>query len=321
MDLIYTNANREDVGVLKDYKFDLAFGADENDFELTLDTKSHCCGANCLVYIEGTEYGGIVDKVGIVTKDGTLSYFGRTWQGILASKIIEPDPGEAYLTVSGDVNRVIESILERVGLSDLFTVPRDDCGLIVDNYSFDRYTNAYSGITKMVTTVFAKLKFTFIANQVNISIVPIVDYSQLEQFDNDNVEMVIEKTYNAVNHMICLGKGELTERQVVHLYMDEDGNVSETQTFFGLREVTAIYNSPNAESLDELVSGGKKSLREYANTDNVRLNFPSEENAYDIGDIIGAKELTTGTSATEKITKKIVTIDKGMVNIQYKVGE
>ena len=33
MDLIYTNANRVDQGVLLDYELDLAFGADENNFE------------------------------------------------------------------------------------------------------------------------------------------------------------------------------------------------------------------------------------------------------------------------------------------------
>ncbi len=32
MDLIFTNKNREDIGVLQDYDLDLAFGADENNF-------------------------------------------------------------------------------------------------------------------------------------------------------------------------------------------------------------------------------------------------------------------------------------------------
>ena len=36
MDLIYTNQNREDIGVLQDFSLDLAFGSGENDFELTV---------------------------------------------------------------------------------------------------------------------------------------------------------------------------------------------------------------------------------------------------------------------------------------------
>ena len=36
MDLIYADENRIDLGVLQDYKFDLAYGESENDFELSL---------------------------------------------------------------------------------------------------------------------------------------------------------------------------------------------------------------------------------------------------------------------------------------------
>lgn len=321
MDLIYTNRNREDVGVLKDYTFDLAFGSDENDFELTLDISNHCCESGCLVYIEGTEYGGIIDTLNITTKDDKLVYKGRTWHGILASKVITPDSGKAYLTISGEANSVIEDLLERIGLTELFEASEESSGVTISRYSFDRYTDAYSGITKMLANASAKLKLEFKTDKVVISAHPIVDYSRDEQFDNDQVEMNIEKADNTVNHLICLGKGELTERQVIHLYVDGNGSISETQSFTGLQEVTGVYDYPNAESLDELKKGGIERLKESANKDKVEMDFAAEEVIYDIGDIIGAKELITGIFATEKIIKKIVTITQGLVNIQYKVGE
>ena len=321
MDLIYTNKNREDVGVLKDYTFDLAFGSDENDFELTLDISSHCCEPDCFIYVDGTEYGGIIDKMNIATRDNKLVYKGRTWHGILASKIITPDDGVAYLTVSGEANEVIGSLLERLGLTDLFEASKEQSGLTINNYAFNRYTDAYSGFSKMLTTVSGKLKFTFKTDKVVISACPIVDYSQDEQFDNDQVEMDIEKTGNTVNHLICLGKGNLTERQIVHLYVDDKGNIGETQTFTGLQEVTSVYDYPNVESLDELKKNGIEKLKGYATEDKVKMNFTAEETIYDIGDIVGAKEIITGIVAIEKITKKIVTIKQGLVNIQYKVGE
>ncbi len=390
MDLIYTKTNRDDVGVLKDYTFDLAFGSDENDFELTLDVNNHCCEASCLVYIEGTEYGGIIDKIGIVTKDDKLTYKGRTWHGILVSKIIAPNADAAYLTVSGEANEVIGSLIERIGLSDLFIASEVDSGLTISNYSFDRYVDAYTGFTKMLATVSGKLKFTFKNGKVILSALPIVDYSYYypkyigssvhideifeaigvpeayrgnstkrriiattngimdytgtyeqnislialakngtlkspnatdEQFDNDQVEMDIEKTYNTTNHLICLGKGELQNRQVVHLYVDGNGNVSEKQTFTGIQEITSVYDYSNVESLDELKKGGIEKLKEYAIKDKVQMDFAAESNVYDIGDIIGANEIVTGIFVTEKITKKIVTINQGVVNIQYKVGE
>ena len=46
MDLIYTNADLVDQGVLQDCMLDLAFGADENDFELEVPAE----GVTCLLY-------------------------------------------------------------------------------------------------------------------------------------------------------------------------------------------------------------------------------------------------------------------------------
>lgn len=35
MDLIYATDEKIDIGIMQDFTFDLAFGSDENDFELT----------------------------------------------------------------------------------------------------------------------------------------------------------------------------------------------------------------------------------------------------------------------------------------------
>jgi hypothetical protein len=43
--------------------------------------------------------------------------------------------------------------------------------------------------------------------------------------------------------------------------------------------------------------------------------------SYDIGDIVGAKELVTGTSMQKPIVKKIVTIENNAIKITHKVGE
>lgn len=321
MDLIYTNKDWEDEGVLKDYAFDLAFGADENDFEVVIVDDNHCCAAGSMLYIEGTEYGGIVDGIKVVTKDNALTYMGRTWHGVLESKIIEPDSGEDYLVLNGEANAVIGTILSRVGLGGLFSASAEDSGLTITNYAMNRYVAAYTGIKKMLSEVSGKLCFDFNRGKVVLSARKAVDYSKDEEFNSDQVEMEIEKYYNRTNHLICLGKGDLADRQVVHLYVDADGNISTTQTFFGLEEIAAVYDYSNAESLEELTKGGIEKLEEYAPKDAVNMNFDSEKTVYDIGDIVGASENKTGIFATEKITKKIVTIKDGQVNIEYKVGE
>lgn len=321
MDLIYTNTRLEDVGVLKDYTFDLAFGSDENDFEVTIDSSKHCCQSKCLLYIEGTEYGGIIDGLRVVTSDESLIYFGRTWHGVLDSKIFEPDAGADYLIVSGEANTVIRNLIDRIGLSELFEASTDDSGLNLTEYKMDRYISAYSGIKKMLASVSGKLNFTFRDGKVRVSAVPAVDYSKDEQFDSDQVEMDIKKTDNPINHLICLGKGELSERQVFHLYADSKGNVSENKMYSGIDEVAKTYELSNVESPEELKTKGTEKLKEYWSSDTTKMNFDSEATVYDVGDIVGAKEINTGILVKEKITKKIVTINKYETNIEYKVGE
>ena len=320
--MIYTNKNHEDVGVLLDYSFDLEFGKDcENNFELTIDSSTHCCEDGCFVYMEGTEYGGIIDAMKVVTKNDSLTYIGRTWHGILASKVIEPDVGQDYLVLSGEANTVIGTLLDRIGLSGLFVASADDSGLTIRNYKMNRYVDAYTGIRKMLATESGKLHFTVKHGMVILSAVPLVDYSQNEQFDTDQVDLEIEKTYRHVNHLICLGSGDLAQRQVIHLYADEHGNISQIQSLKGIDEVTAVYDYANVESLEELEAEGIEKLKEYATGGCVKLSFDAESNVYDIGDIVGAKDIITGITVTTQISSKIVTINKGQISIEYKVGE
>ena len=317
MDLIYTDVNLEDVGVLFNYTFDLAFGTDENNFELEIDLERHCCEAGCFVYVENTEYGGIIDKVQVITKNDRLIYSGRTWHGILASKVIKPDAGEAYLTVSGEANAVIGILLERLGLTPLFIASAEQSGFTVSKFQFDRYTDGYSGIKKMLKTISAKLRLVYRGEKVVLSAVPAMDYTAEEQFEATQVEVQINKTYRPVNHLVCLGKGELTERQIVHLYADADGNISDKQSLFGLDEVEEVYDYSSAESLEELISGGIERMKEYASTDSVKLELNADDMVYDVGDIVGAYEATTKTSVQATVTKKIVKINRSGVSISY----
>jgi hypothetical protein len=321
MDLIYTNAKREDEGVLQNFELDLAFGKDENDFELTVDNDSECCVPNGLIYVEGTEYGGIIDKLKVKTQDENIVYCGRTWSGVFASKIIEPDEGQAYLIVSGEANAIIATLIERLGLAELFEASLEDSELELHEYQFERYTDAYSGIVKMLESVSGKMNFKFKNGKVVVSALPIVDYSEDEQFDSDSVEMDIEKTFNFVNHLICLGKGELTERTVIHLYADHNGNISETQTFKGLQERAETYDYSSAESPEALQQKGTGKLKGYVSEGKVDMDFDETTDKYDLGDIIGSKDIKTGISVKEKVTKKIVKINGTEINIEYKVGD
>ena len=321
MDLIYMNESLEDVGVLIDATMDVALGVDENDFECGIALQKHCCKEGFYLYYDGTEYGGIIDKIKVDTKSKEVSYLGRTWHGILESKILCPDEGEAYLIVSGEANAVIGALIERLGLSSLFSASEEDSGIEIISYKVNRYIGGYDGIKKMLKSVGAKLKLKFSGGKVILSAARLVDYSQDEQFDSDQLEFKVTKNYAPINHCICLGKGELTERQVIHLNTDTEGNISDTQSIFGLEERTAVYENANVESLEELEQGGRDLIRESWKSDEIGFSFNSNDESYDIGDIVGAQERTTGIFVSAEIIKKIVKIDKGKTTINYKVGE
>ena len=320
MDLIYMNGERKDLGVLKDFSLDLAFGIDENDFECTVAENNHCCLGGYFLYIEGTEYGGIIDTIKVDTENQGITYIGRTWHGILESKILEPDTGEDYLKVSGEANAILATLISRLGLGDLFRASDADSEVNV-NYQMNRYIGGYNGIRKMLKESGAKLHISFEKGMVELSAVPLVDYSQNEQFDKDQIDFVITQNMAPVNHVICLGKGELAEREVIHVYADESGNISETQVFTGLDEVTVTYDYSNAESTDDLRQGGIDIIKEAWNSNEVSMDFDSNDTVYDIGDIVGAKERNTEIEVAADITKKIVNISGKSTTIQYKVGE
>ena len=215
MDLIYTDENREDLGILFDYSFDLAFGSSENDFELKTSTSNHILKQGYYVYIDGTEYGGVVDDIKVKTESKELIYAGRTYHGILESKVIEPGANADYLNVSGEANKLLGQLIERLALTDLFKASTDISDFTISNYQFSRYVKGYTGIKQMLNSVGAKLHITFEDGYVVLSALPIVDYSKDDEFDTEfsagpdttyifNNSILKTKRYNEVNYNECL---------------------------------------------------------------------------------------------------------------------
>ena len=320
MDLIYMNSEREDVGVLRDYRLDLAYGEDENDFELQIPAAEHCCGDGFFLYIEGTEYGGMIDEIASDTEAEEVTYTGRTWHGLLNSKVIEPDDGQDYLVVSGEANAVLGSLITRLGLGALFAASEEDSGLTISRYKMNRYIPAYDGIRKMLKTEEGKLRFTFTDGKVILSAHPRGNFTQDGDLDSDVIDLKVKRHYHPVNHLICLGRGELAAREVIHLYVDENGKIGHTQTFTGMDERTEIYENTNAESLEDLENGGIDRLKELALADEVDAALDESGDQYEIQDIVGATDNIIGLTVAAEITKKIVTIENDQITISYKVG-
>ena len=322
MDLIYMNNDKEDEGVVRDYTMDLEYGGNlDNDFECVVNIQNHICKGGYFLYYENTEYGGIVDDICVDTDADSVTYKGRTWHGILNSKIIEPDAGQDYLVLNGEANQVIAGLLTRLGLGSLFKASTEDSKIGISNYQMNRYVGGYDGIRKMLQDNYAKLVIRFSRGIVTVAAVPIVDYSKDEQFDTDQIDFTVEKHYRQTNHLICLGTGDLKDRQVLHLYTDAHGVIGTTKVLTGIDEVTDIYDYPNAESLEELRQGGIEKLTEAWSADKIEFDFNSDAETYNIGDIVGSVERVTGIAVASDITRKIVTIKNNSTTISYKVGD
>lgn len=192
----------------------------------------------------------------------------------------------------------------------------------VSNYQFPRYIDAYSGIVKMLSAVGAKLKIIYNDKDscVNISAVPISDLSEKYEYSDDyGMKIIIEKKTGGVNHLICLGAGELAARTVIDLYVDKTGAITEKQAYFGEYEIAETYDYGNSESATELKEKGIEHLKELKSSDSVSASFSKLD--VDIGDIVGGRNRATGIVLKEPVTQEIVKIKNGIETITYKVGE
>lgn len=317
MDLVYMNSSKEDVGVLKDYTMDLAYGSDENNFECKIDSDDHCCDAGYFLYFEDTEYGGIVDEIEVNTEAQEVTYLGRTWHGILNSKILEPDADQDYLICNGEANEVIDALISRMGLNAFFSASNEDSGINISSYKMNRYIGGYEGIKKMLKSVGAKLIIKFADGYAVLSAEAIVDYSEIREMTDDTMNFTIKKNFMPINHVVCLGSGDLKDRRVIHLFCDANGNISGTQSFTGINEMTAVYDYPNAESDEELIKGGVDIIAESRQSLQVDFSFASDDESIDIGDKISATERISAIAITVAIAKKIVNIHNGLTDIAY----
>jgi hypothetical protein len=266
-----------------------------------------------LIYIMGTEYGGII---GEVLTDTTLDYVelkGLTWRGRLAKKIIQPPAGSDYKVVSGELHTVMKSLIEPE-FDGLFVVSQRDTGVSVSNYQFDRYCTLLDGLTKMLKSKGYRLQLTFRREQnepgyLYIEAVPIVDYSNRIELSRDcQLNYTMDDKRDGVNHLIVTGKGELQDRNVFHLYVQKNGSIGKTQYYTGLQEIAEVYENTSTET-DELEETSREKLQELMNKKTFKMDVAALGIDVNIGDIVGGRDYLTGmymAKPVENITYELI---------------
>ena len=315
MVLVVADTKLGNVSEIEDFTLDVAFGADENALTLTVEEKS-APAAGQLVYIDATEYGGVIDQVKRGSgrgATGTVECKGRTWHGILAGKRLLPDSGSGYLSVSGKAGEVLASLVGRMGLSDLFSAASDDSAV---SFTFERFCDGYSGLKAMAKANGRKVSMRRNGGKVELSLPPVVDYAS--KVDSDLLDFTLTSVHRCVNHLVCAGTGELEDRAVVHFYADAAGNVSHTQSLFGVDEITALYDYSNADE-EKLEEEGRKKLQEYQTQGSVEVEAHDDIDV-DVGDVISARDNAHGRTVTATVAKKIVKVSRGVATYSYEVG-
>ena len=311
--VVFTDGSRVDVGELTGARLDMEVG-DTDDFQLTCPSEYEVVGGS-LVYVDGTSWGGIVDHRVPTTGSPTTTYRGRTWAGVMAERIVRPPAGQDYYEYDCDANALLSALVSSLGLGWLFSVPEGTAGIRLTG-RFDRYTDMWSGIRKAARAAGARVSVLWGGLRAELTMVP---RSEVEA-DPSHAPATVDEPWRVINHLVCLGQGELADRVVIDLYADADGNVSQAQSLFGPDERAATYDYSNADAAELLVEGTKK-LRELQERSSVAVDASALEEDVMLGDMISAVDDTTGASATAEVTRLVVRVEDGQLRVTCEAGE
>lgn len=305
---------------------DIELSEAKMDFELTVpySTWDGSITYNCRIYVPDTEFGGIVKEIESDTNNQIIYVRGYTWRGQMEKKVIEPPSGYDYKTISGELNACISSIVGN-SFGSLFVVSAENTGVSVSSYKFSRYCTMHDGLMDLLESVGYRLEIEYKQTQesgyVQVAAVPIVDYSEEIEISSDGrMNFKANSNKRGINHLICLGKGELKDRTVVHLYAQANGSVSQTKHYTGVEEFTDVYDANSADE-ETLIDNGTKKLKELMNsqTFNASAGDSLENTGIMLGDIISGRDYITGQQISKPIAKKILRIKAGKVTVEYEL--
>lgn len=325
MDFITTDIYGNENGYLRHCGIDIEVG-NENNFEIQVQNKYFDKTRHwykCRIYSPGTEYGGIVRAVNPVTEEGIIKLKGPTWRGLLNKKALYPEKND-YYRLSGEANTLLRELIAKRGLRELFSVSSENSGILI-NYTVPLQTLLLDGFQKAIEQQNARLEIKYSSGETNgrgyvvLSVKKIEDYSETIEISEDgNVKLNILDYQDGVNHLICLGKGELAARQRIDLYAWPDGSIRKQQYFTGIELNEEYYENTNAENLTELEEEAREKFEELKNYKQLKISVSGMD--LELGDIVGGRERITGITMKSPVVRKILTVTgKGRETIQYKL--
>lgn len=316
MELIYRRIEGNEIreGYLRNFEADFEITTDvenpKNDFEIQMDLPKDTYDLlwkeneiACILYVNGTEWGGIIMDAEINMADSRITYTGFTWRGLLSGDIIEPPSGQDYRIVASGTN--VATALRALPMNPYISI--QDTSLVTSRqFQYNRYIPVHEGATNMLLNSNANWRLYFAYDETSGKALLTVgttndrtELIEISQDYDDYVSLIIKYDGYTPKHLICLGRGELKDREVIHLYADENWNIS-TTPISGAFPVE-IYDYGSSESL---LADGQKKFRELIEN-HTSLEVSVDGIDLNLGDIIAARERLTGIYITAEITRII----------------
>ena len=309
MDLIFERTDglgNVEAGFLTNY---------EADFDITTDTANYTNNfqikmvlpetpdellfienlVSCIVYAEGTEFGGEITGCTTDMGDGTIAYTGRTWRGTQDRYVIEPPAGQDYLILNGN----LKTCLEQFPMNPRMTIASS--GRTVTNHKVHRYVKTFEGVTRLLGTFGLMDSYVFYDGQIEMSMnAPrnLTDMIDLSADYGDHINLRITRDGDTPRHLICLGQGELRDREVIHLYAGPP-NWTISQTAIPGAYPVDTYDFSSSENL--LADGTKHYQEVIGNHRQIDVDIFDLD--VRLGDIISARDHLTDEYVEAEISK------------------
>ena len=323
MNVAYTNDSLSAVGFISFVGFDTSIGDSGNQVQLKLHSSQKTeLAKGSLIWSPGTEYGGIIQDIqSKLETDGQryVYYSGPSWSGRLSQRIVCPPTGKDHYTLEGEANEALNTLMEYLGLDYLFQAPDGNSGITL-NTDLDRFADGYSALRKAAAENDCRLSMAY-DNAAKKVIILFVKRETHGNYTSDNSPISVT-VGSPVNHLVCAGTGELQNRVVVHLYIDNNGNVSQAPYYTRADEITALYENTSADK-DKLIEEGTKKLLEYQEVNQVEISVEDgSEDLYQLDDVIVGFDPVTGIKASSTIAKKVVSVDaQGFESYRYEAAD
>lgn len=325
MDIVVADLNGKDITVLPQAVLELSYGLQGSDSTFTLVTPfTGRIYENCRIYVEGTEYGGLITgyKLSHTQTGDVIEYQGYSWQGLLTRRIVNVPSGQDRYSCSSSVYSAVSKLFSDCGVDSVFTLGYMALYSVDKTVELPRYCTLAYALTyyldKGVTGNKYSYQYEYTNNKVRVNITQ----SQAVNVDERlRIFYTLTKALIPVNHLVCLGRGKLKDREVIHLYANANGDISTSQTFTGLLENAIVYDYGSVEEgTGKLEKAGRDKFKEYLDSDSTQITLPDNVQ-YNVGDVISVTHPQLGVTVSAQVTKKVARIAYGKLKVTYTVGK